>query len=70
LLTVFSVFEKKHNFDKVLHKTPVYLCDFSQEGISNDMKSSSNDNNLPVIVSVTGGYMEPAAAMEQPDFTQ
>jgi len=43
---------------------------FSQHEVPRDMKSSSDDNNLPVIVSVTGGYMEPAATLEQPDFTQ
>jgi len=32
------------------------------------MKSSSNDNNLPVTKSVTG--VDPAAALEQPDLTQ
>ena len=43
---------------------------FSQEQIHSNVKSSSDDNNLPVIVSVTGGYVEPADALEQPDLTQ
>jgi len=43
---------------------------FSQHGVPNDVKYSSNDNYLPVIVSVTGGYMEPTAVLEESDLTR
>jgi len=38
---------------------------FSLQEIPGEVKSSSDGNNLPVIVSVTGGYMEPAASLEK-----